>query len=286
MSIFRFSLTAALLGVACALPVSRSGAATTVTQILPQTGSPVVGPWYETDVQGGATIGIVDLAGVGGNLETAQPLPTGAGKITTPPVDTSGRAQAYTYNDFGDAATFLNNVTMGYSYYKSTNPSNPSAAPALKIQIAASGGTGDNFGTLIYEPYWQGATPTPDAWQSVSIAATDGVGASGSGGWWWNGGFETANGAGGPPILSLTEWAAAFLANDPIDFATARVIAIGIGEGTFNVGEVSYFDNISYAIAGGGETWDFQAIPEPTSLALAGAAAIGMIAVRRRQRRA
>lgn len=286
MSIVRFTLTAALLGVACALPVSRTNAAVTVTQILPQTGSPVVGPWYETDMQAGATIGIVDLAGVGGNLETAQPLPTGAGKITTPPVDNSGRAQAYTYNDFGSAATFLNNVTMGYSYYKSTNASNPSAAPALKIQINAVGGTGDNFGTLIYEPYWQGAAPTPDVWNTVSIAAADGTGDPNSGGWWWNGGFGVANGAGGPPIQSLTEWAAAFTLNDPVDFATARVVAIGIGEGTFNPGEVSYFDNISYAIAGGGETWDFQAIPEPASLALAGVAAIGMITVRRRQRQA
>src|SRR5690349_5932817 len=101
MSILRFKLTAALLGAACALVATRSDAATTVTQILPQTGSPVVGPWYETDVQGGGTIGIVDLTGVGGNLETAQPLPTGAGKITTPN-DNSARGQAYTYNDFGD----------------------------------------------------------------------------------------------------------------------------------------------------------------------------------------
>lgn len=284
MSIIRFTFTAALLGIACALPVGRSDAATTVTQILPQTGSPVVGPWYETDMQAGATIGIVDLAGVGGNLETAQPLPTGAAKITTPAVDNNGRAQAYTYNDFGNAATFLNNVTMGYSFYKSTNLSNTAAAPALKIQIAATGGTGDNFGTLIYEPYWQGADPTPDVWHNVSISATDGSGPTGSGGWWWNGGFGVANGGGGPPIQSLTEWAAAFTLNDPVDFATARVIAIGVGEGTYNPGEVSYFDNVSYSLLGGGETWDFEVIPEPASLGLAGIAAIGMIAVRRRQR--
>ena len=286
MSILRFKLTAALLGAACALVASRSDAATTVTQILPQTGSPVVGPWYETDVQGGGTIGIVDLTGVGGNLETAQPLPTGAGKITTPN-DNNARAQAYTYNDFGDAAAFLNNVSLGYSYYKSTNPLNVSAAPALKLQVFAAGGTGDNFGTLIYEPYWQGAAPTPDAWQNVSIAATDGGGDDNGGGWWWNGGFGVSSGAGGPPLRSLTEWVSTFQLSDPTDFATARVTAIGIGEGTFNPGEVSYFDNISYAVIGGpSQTWDFQAIPEPASLAMAGVAAVAGLAVRSRTRKA
>ena len=155
----------------------------------------------------------------------------------------------------------------------------------MKLQIFAAGGTGDNFGTLIYEPYWQGAAPTPDAWQNVSIAATDGSGGDANGGWWWTGGFNVTSGAGGPPLRSLAEWASTFQLSDPSDFATARVTAIGIGEGTFNPGEVSYFDNISYAINGGGETWDFQAVPEPASLAMAGVAAIAGLAVRRKARR-
>jgi hypothetical protein len=290
MSILRFKLTTALLGVACAMVASRSDAATTVTQILPQPGIPAVGPWYESGVQAGGTIGIVNLTGVGGNLETAQPLPTGAGKITTSS-DNSSRAQAFTYNDFGDAASFLSNVTLGYNYYKTTNLSNISAAPSLKLNVQSLIGTGDNFGTLIYEPYWNQSpgdlVPDADAWQAVSIPANAGSGDDNHGGWWWSGGFEIGSGAGGPPLRSLTEWAAAFQASDALDFATARVTAIGIGEGTFNVNEVGYFDNISYAVIGGpSETWDFQAVPEPASLAMAGVAAVAGLAVRRRTRKA
>lgn len=289
MSILRFKRTAALLGAACAMVASRSDAATTVTQILPATITPAVGTWYESGVQAGGTIGIVDLTGVGGNLETAQPLPTGAGKITTTS-DNQSRAQAFTYADFGDAASFLSNVTLGYNYYKTTNPSNVSAAPSLKLNVQSLVGTGDNFGTLIYEPYWNQSpgdlVPDADAWQAASIPANAGGGDDNHGGWWWSGGFEIGSGAGGPPLRSLTEWVSAFQASDPVDFATARVTAIGIGEGTFNTNEVSYFDNISYAVVGGpSETWDFQAIPEPGSLAMAGVAAIAGLAVRRKARK-
>jgi hypothetical protein len=285
MSITRFNFAAILLGAACAFSAS-VGSAAVVNQILPPSMTPAVGSWYQSGVQGGATIGIVDLTGAGGNLETAQPLPTGAGKITTPN-DNTARAEAYTYADFGDAASFLGNVQLGYNYYKTTNPLNPSAAPALKLIVNSTGGTGDNYGTLIYEPYWNVTTPTPDVWQNVSISSsTGGGGNDASGGWWWSGGFEIPSGSGGPPLRSLTEWVAAFQTSDPTDFATARVVALGIGEGTYNPGEVSYFDGISYAALGGGQTWDFQAVPEPASIGMAMIAGVAGLAVRRRARKA
>lgn len=284
MSIKRFSFTAILLGAACAFSASVSSAAV-VTQILPASGSPVVGSWYESGVQNGATIGIVDLTGLGGNLESAQPLPTGAGKITTT-TENSSRAEAYTYADFGDAASFLGGVELGYNYYKTTNALNAAAAPALKLIVNSTSGTGDNYGTLVYEPYWNGPNPTPDAWQNVSITPTTGGGDDATGGWWWSGGFEIGSGAGGPPLRSLTEWVAAFQASDPTDFGTARVVALGIGEGTYNPGEVSYFDGISYSALGGGQTWDFQAVPEPASIGMAVIAGVAGLAVRRRARKA
>ena len=284
MSIAKFKFTAILLGAACAFSAS-VGSAAVVTQILPATPTPAVGSWYQSGVQGGATIGIVDLTGAGGNLESAQPLPTGAGKITTPN-DNSARAEAYTYADFGDAASFLGNVQLAYNYYKTANPLNVSAAPALKLIVNSTSGTGDNYGTLVYEPYWNGPTPTADAWQAVSINSSTGSGGDGNGGWWWSGGFEIGSGAGGPPLRSLTEWVAAFQTSDPTDFATARVVALGIGEGTYNPGEVSYFDGISYTALGGGQTWDFQAVPEPTTVALAGLAGLGLLSAARRRRNA
>ena len=59
----------------------------------------------------------------------------------------------------------------------------------------------------------------------------------------------------------------AFNSSDPTDFATAAVTAITIGVGTFNPGQVGYFDEVSYAIGGGAvTTYDFEpaaAVPEP-----------------------
>ena len=289
MTVLGFKLKAALLGAACALQATSGYADIIINQILPA-GVPTPGLWYEGSIAAGGTIGTVDLTGMGGNLETAQPLPTGAARITTAN-DNASRAEAFTYDDLGGAASFLSNVTMGYSYYKTTNAISPSAAPSLKLTVAATGGTGDNFGNLIYEPYWNQPVGNPlvapaDAWQTVSIDMNAGSGDVNHGGWWWSGGFEIPSGSGGPPIRSLAEWVTAFQASDATDFATARIVGIGVGEGTFNPAELSYFDNVSYKVIGGGsQRWNFQAIPEPASMGLAGIAAVAGLAVRRRTRK-
>ncbi|HEX5471660.1 MAG TPA: PEP-CTERM sorting domain-containing protein, partial [Lacipirellulaceae bacterium] len=107
-----------------------------------------------------------------------------------------------------------------------------------------------------------------------------------TGGWWWTGGFEIGSGSGGPPLRSLSEWATAFAVSDPVDFATAHVVGLGIGVGTTNPSENDYVDAVSYQIGIGGQTtYNFQSVPEPTSIALLGfvAAGIGLVRVRRRR---
>ncbi len=259
--------------------------AVTINEFLPATLTPTPGTWILSDMRENGTATIADLTGLGGDLENNQPLPTGAALLTTG-LSNADKAEVGTFDDFGDAATVLGTIDLGYNYYKQTVAGgNVAAAPAMKIALFAFGGTGDNFGQLVYEPTWNGG-PTADAWQAEAIdSSTGGGGNDATGGWWWTGGFEIG-GSPGPPIRSLDEWVTAFQASDPTDFATARMVGVSIGVGTFNQGQIGYVDNVSIAIPGGTNvTYNFQAIPEPGTIALSGIGLLGWFASRRRRLR-
>lgn len=279
----KFVVTAAGSLAAFSLVSSVQAATVVVNQFEAMVPAPLVDVWYLSDVRANGTASIADLTGLGGDLETNQPLPTGAALLTTG-LSNDDKAEVGTFQDFGDATTLFNSIQLSYDYYKQTVASgNVSAAPTLKLHIFASGGTGDNFGQLIFEPTWNqpgggSQAPPADAWQPVSIDSTTGGGdGDGSGGWGWTGGFEIGNGFGGPPIRSLAEWATAFAASDPTDFATARVVGLSVGVGSFNQGQVGYFDEVSITVPGGvNTTYDFE-VPEPASLALLGLGGLAML---------
>ncbi len=289
----KLSVSRFLAGVAAALgyvvlAAGASAATVVVNGFESPVAMPVAGAWYAADIRDNGTASVVDLTGMGGDLESNQPLPNGAAMLTTGMAN-NDKAEVATYADYGDATTVLNTALFGFDYYKQTVAGgNAFAAPSFKIGILAQGGTGDNYGQLVFEPNWNqpgggSQAPPADAWQSVSIDANTGAGADPSGGWFWTGGFELPNGAGGPPIRSLAEWATAFATADPTDFANARVVSLAMGVGTYNQGQIGYFDNVSIDIPGGlATTFDFQAIPEPTSAVLAAAGCL-LTGMRRRK---
>jgi hypothetical protein len=256
-------------------------------------GSRVVNAWYAADVRPGGTASIESLVGAGGNLESNQPLPIGAAKLTTSSSN-DAKAEVSTYQNFGLASVVLRNIDLAYGYYK-TAGGNAEAAPSIKLTLASPGGTGDNFGTLIYEPYWNqgvdGSVPPPtDAWQSVMIDENTGSGGTGGGGWWWNGGFGQPNSGAGPPIRSLAEWADLFASSSlpEFDFAQAIVTTLSVGIGTFNAGQINYFDNVSISIDGAEATvFNFEpaaVVPELSALVTWGVLALSSIISCQRRR--
>ncbi len=250
-----------------------------INQFTPMPVTPVVGEWYLMSIVGGGTASTVSLKGLGGNLENNQPLPIGAALVTTG-FSNADKAEVGTFDNYGSASSLLNSLTTGYSYYKeAVVGGNTAAAPSLKLTISAPGVLGhDHYGQLVYEPYWNLGSPPPTdpptgAWQTVTITpTTGGGGVDSSGGWWWTGGFGIPSGAGGPPIRSLAEWATAFAsASDSVDFASARIVGISVGVGSYNQGQIGYFDNVSLSIPDGQSlTYNFEPIPEPTSLLVMG----------------
>lgn len=106
----------------------------------------------------------------------------------------------------------------------------------------------------MWEYYWQGiGDPATDVWTPVSIDQNNGQ-------FWWSGGFGFGNGAGGPPLNTLAGWLAAFSA----DFPGASLVLVSVGVGSYNQGQIAYFDNVSIAhnfSAGFDEVYDFEPAP-------------------------
>lgn len=256
MFVFRLAAIAVL-----ALPLATAAGAATVTTLDGTQG------WQVTNTSGGAS-SIVDLTGLGGTLESGQPLPSGAVKQTTTANNADKSLVAYAA-DFGKVNAILSTLSISYSYFKTSGSGSDAAAPALKLNFGS--------GNLIYEPYWQGANPLPDVWTTVSIDFTHGL-------FWTDGMYGVANSSGGPPLHTLADWLTTFNHG----FTNAKLTSIGIGIGSYNQSQVNYFDNVTIAGTNGPNgTYDFQttaAVPVPASLPLLVGALGGLGLLRRRKK--
>jgi hypothetical protein len=215
------------------------------------------GVWYRNDVRVGGTADTVDLTGLGGDLENGQPLPIGAALLTTD-FTNEAKAEVGVADGYGTAEDILASLQLFYSYFKASNPGQIAfAAPSIKLTFVNDDcvdSAGDCYGTLTYEPYWNqpgsvgavGSVPL-DQWVDVSIDGDSGV-------FWWSGGFGQPNSFGGPPLLTLNDWLAEF--SD--DFPGSTLLLVSIGVGSFNQGQIGYFDDVEIVHDDYQAAYDFE----------------------------
>lgn len=235
--------------------------------------------WSKTDVRTGGTADIVDLSGLGGNLEGNQPLSTGALKLTTD-ATTGAKAEIGYAANFGTASSILNeNFSLSYSWF---DTGGSDAAPSIKLSFLNAGYVGDGFGTLVYEPYTQGATsnsfvsPVKGDWVTTTIDLTHGR-------FWNTGMFNVGSSGGGSPYYTLAEWLGAF----DINFANASLVGLSFGLGSNNPSETGYVDAVRIAGTNADKAWNFEApatvpVPAGLPLLLAGLGALGLVSRRKK----
>lgn len=206
----------------------------------------------------------------------------------TPPYGT-GSANLNVGSD-GDAAaqlrtTVYNGVRLAdidsLSYWAYTEDVMTGQTPylLLNIDLDGVGSTIEEF--LFFEPEYQHGYTFPND-QGNNLSDTWQLWDARNGGWW--GAFGVA-GSGGPGtgVKSLDDFIAA---NPNAALATTAAGALrmvaGFGAGAWD-NHVGYVDGLSIGIDGVVETYDFEAVPEPTSITALG---LGLAAILRRRKRA
>jgi hypothetical protein len=145
--------------------------------------------------------------------------------------------------------------SASYTYFPQSNPT--SREPGLNLGV-----TGTDSNSYIFA-YVQ-PTYTPNAWNTASVDSSTSL--------------FTLHGPGAPASnLTLQQWAADATWG-PILFGTgADVFRLGFNIGSGQKNGLIYLDYLSTSILNGGNTIDFQAVPEPSTIVLSTLALLGLV---------
>jgi hypothetical protein len=232
------------------------------------------GSWFISAQQTGGAASIVSAT------PTPPPFSPGAALLTTTN-DNNSKIEVSVKDSFGAASQLGTSFGASYTFYKDTSGGpdpNAAAAPALKLTIS----DGTNGITFVYEPYYQGPNPTPNQWNTQTINATSEFWATDKHGTGF--GLSTVPGGGSYATnKTLAGWIASITgASNIAAFNNATLTTVGIGMGTYNQGQVGYVDSLTVSgtsLGSGSRTYDFQpaAVPEPSTLAIAGLGVLGFL---------
>ena len=184
--------------------------------------------WSRADTRPGGGVRFV--------TDATTPSGTGALRLTT---DSTNAAKAQFLNP---ANTPLSSVTsLGY-YTKQVSSPFANGVPSFQVAVYLNG-TPATFTTLVYEPYNNGETITPNAWQqwnpyTKNFWSSKSVSAGGA--------CVVNAGAGGPPFYTLTQ----LKANCP----SAVVVGYGVNVGSFNPSYNVEVDLVNF----NGTVYDFE----------------------------
>jgi PEP-CTERM motif len=224
--------------------------------------------WYYNNVRNNGHVGI----------ETTYPL-NGNGSVwfnaTQGPAGNSSKADIEYYNIVAGVPQALGTLgdltSFSYSWYRASGgTASQWLTPVLRLYVASPDNT--KSGYLIFEPVYNalGNNAAPvDLWQSNDIVAEDDH--------LWSSGATLPNlGNDYGTEVKLSSWQA-----DYGDYIVYGISAgVGSGWGTFQ-GAV---DNITIGFGGNATTYNFEVVPEPSTLTLAGASLMGLLIIVRRRK--
>ena len=142
--------------------------------------APIPAGWYTSDTRTNGTSAInTDLGNPPGLSCKSVKLTTGA-TTASPSQD---KAQLFTFDALGTALSSVNTVSY-WAYRSSLSPAvvanpNVAATTAFNVQVTGASVPGNNFTTLVYEPYLQAggnAAIINDTWQQWNASS----------GLWWS----------------------------------------------------------------------------------------------------
>jgi len=198
-----------------------------------------------SDTQGWSTADTRTNGNVGFVMDANAPLGNGALSLTTGAGGTGQDKAQYLH----EANVPLSGVTDLSYYTKQVSASFANGAPSYQLLVDTDGTLNDGAGftTLVYEPYNNGGTITPNAWQSWDVDA----------GTFWssrNVAAENANGglvagAGGAPFYSLADVQA--------KYPHAVAIGFGVNIGSNNPDYNTRTDTVRF----NDKVYDFEVMP-------------------------
>lgn len=217
--------------------------------------------WYQSDVGGGATVGITDTYKNGAN---------GSAYFNT--IATASKADLR--YDFTTPIALSSLTSMSYDVYRdsSSTTGNPTIVPTMRLELNDNGVFA---GSLILEFFFQDQTnPLLDTWNHVSATQTSGIY------WTTNPALGTIFAGPNGGQQTLAQW----IASKPDANYEVFGLTIGAGSG-WPDGFTGAIDNVQFAFAGGPSAkFDFAVVPEPAAwgLMIVGFGMVGTMARRRR----
>jgi len=240
--------------------------------------------WYYNNVRNSGTAGISTALPRSGNGSVALSGTVGPGGASSKADIEYLSGGTSFFNNFYSTTSmglFTSFSSMSYDWYRnSTSTNNAVQHPALRILLDLDGNlatTGDRGGLVFERAYNVGGNVPTDTWTSESIDASTKL---------WNFGLGLGNEFNidgvGDQYDMLSVWQASGRTANAVILGFSS--GVGSGWGPFS-GAV---DNIAWTIGNATTTSNFEVmgggtVPEPGTLALAGLAFAGLVALRRRK---
>jgi hypothetical protein len=214
------------------------------------------------------------------NGPATPPLGTGSAELATAP--NHGDEAAFISTSAYDGIALSNLTSLSYSAYVTAN--NGSQFPYIQLSVASTGsGPADDI--LFFEPPYQtpssGNPSLPN--QGNTALSTWQLWNAQEGGWWSDDGNAGLNPGTGVGSLAtyLASYPNATIEENP--FAGGG-ISLTVGYASSGDTFTGYVDNVTIGTVSGTTTFDFEAVPEPSTMLLAVLGLTGMlIAFRRRK---